>query len=70
VKNNPQGQSDQKMINTLQGMNTKGCSEVHPCFPQAAPHYPWVKQGCGNNGLRKVFGVAKEGCATSCPHSA
>ena len=67
-ENHPQGPYDQIMIKPMQPLNSKGCSDMPPCFPQAAPHYPWKSTACGNNGLRGECGELRERCATSCPH--
>lgn len=67
-ENRPQVACDQKMIVSVQSLVSKGWSEMPPCFPQAAPHYPWTRSACGNKRLRVVIDVYRERGAASCPH--
>lgn len=60
--NHPQRGYEQKMIKSLQGLILKGLSDMPPCFPQAAPHYPWKRVGLWKQWLAKEYGcVSGEG---------
>jgi len=68
LKNHPQRAPDQKTINPVQGLVSKGLSEMPPCFPQAVPHYPWKRSGLWKDGARKETGVCGDRSVASCPH--
>lgn len=54
--NHPQRGYVQKMIKSLQALKLKGLSDMPPCFPQAAPHYPWKRVGLWKQWLAKEYG--------------
>lgn len=61
-ENHPQRGYEQKMIKSLQGLILKALSDMPPCFPQAAPHYPWKRVGLWKQWLAKEYGcVSGEG---------
>lgn len=59
-ENHPQRGYEQKMIKSLQGLILKALSDMPPCFPQAAPHYPWKRVGLWKQWLAKEYGCVSE----------
>lgn len=61
-ENHPLRGYEQKMIISLQGLSLKASSDMPPCFPQAAPHYPWKRYGLWKQWLAgEYWRVSGEG---------